>query len=252
MFTRFNRARRVTTATAGLLLVATLSSSCSYGPTREAPPPIPPGIPPAAGAPVPTVDINAPGRTSLQLMDWATSINEPMNIPRAALAAYGNAAETMRQTRPECNLTWTTLAGIGHVETRHGRYRGASLNDDGFALPPIIGIKLDGSPGFADIPDTDGGRWDGDAEHDRAVGPMQFIPESWAKYGRDANGDGVADPNQIDDAAIAAARLLCENGGDLSVAENWQKAILAYNASQDYVMRVRDSAAAYSVGTTAP
>ena len=200
----------------------------------------------------PTVDISAPGRTSLQLMDWATSINEPMNIPRAALAAYGNAAETMRQTRPECNLTWTTLAGIGHVETRHGRYRGASLNDDGFALPPIIGIKLDGSPGFADIPDTDGGRWDGDPEHDRAVGPMQFIPESWAKYGRDANGDGVADPNQIDDAAIGAARLLCENGGDLSVAENWQKAILAYNASQDYVMRVRDAAAAYSVGTTAP
>ena len=81
---------------------------------------------------------------------------------------------------------------------------------------------------------------------------MQFIPESWRKYGRDANGDGRADPNQIDDAAIAAARLLCENGGDLSVAENWQRAILAYNASQEYVMQVRDAAAAYSVGTTAP
>lgn len=252
MSTRSARARRATTATAGLLAAAVLSSSCSYGPTREVPTPIPPGIPPGAGAPVPTVDIGAPGRTSDQLRPWAEGINMPMDIPAAALAAYGNAAETMRQTRPGCGLAWTTLAGIGHVETRHGRYRGASLNDDGYALPPIIGIKLDGTPGFADIPDTDGGRWDGDSEHDRAVGPMQFIPESWAKYGRDANGDGVADPNQIDDAAIAAARLLCESGGDLSQAENWQRAILAYNASQEYVMQVRDAAAAYSVGTTAP
>lgn len=252
MFTRFNRALRATSVTAGLLVLATALSSCSYGPTREAPPAIPPGIPPAAGAPVPTVDIHVPGRTSDQLRPWAQGINESMNIPQAALAAYGNAAETMRQTQPECNLAWTTLAGIGHVETRHGRYRGAALNEDGFALPPIIGIKLDGSPGFADIPDTDGGRWDGDAEHDRAVGPMQFIPESWAKYGRDANGDGVADPNQIDDAAIGAARLLCSTGGDLSQAENWQRAILGYNASQEYVMNVRDAAAAYSVGTTAP
>ncbi|MDJ0422576.1 lytic murein transglycosylase [Dietzia kunjamensis] len=243
---------RATASLAGLVAVAVLSSSCSYGPTREAPTPIPPGIPPAAGAPVPSVDINAPGRTSDQLREWASGINEPMNIPVAALAAYGNAAETMRQTRPECNLAWTTLAGIGHVETRHGRYRGASLSDDGYALPPIIGIKLDGSPGFADIPDTDGGELDGDTENDRAVGPMQFIPESWRKYGVDADGDGRADPNQIDDAAVSAARLLCTNGGDLSQAENWQRAVLSYNASREYVMDVRDAAAAYSVGTTAP
>lgn len=232
-------------------VLAVVVTGC-YGPTREAPVPIPPGIPPGAGAPVPTVDIHAPGRTSDQLRPWAEGLSEGMNIPVAALAAYGNAAETMRQTLPGCNLAWTTLAGIGHVETRHGRYRGASLNDDGYALPPIIGVKLDGSPGFAEIPDTDGGRLDGDTEHDRAVGPMQFIPESWAKFGRDANGDGRADPNQIDDAAVSAARLLCERGGDLSVPENWQKAILAYNASREYVMSVRDAAAAYSVGTTAP
>ncbi|MBB1036218.1 lytic transglycosylase domain-containing protein [Dietzia sp. CQ4] len=234
------------------LAAAVVASACSYGPTREAPPPIPPGIPPAAGAPVPAVDINAPGRTSDQLRPWAQGINEQMNIPVAALAAYGNAAETMRQTRPECNLAWTTLAGIGHVETRHGRYRGATLNDDGYALPPIIGIQLDGSPGFARIPDTDGGELDGDPEFDRAVGPMQFIPESWRKYGVDADGDGRADPNQIDDAAVAAARLLCTTGGDLSQAENWQRAVLAYNASREYLMDVRDAAAAYSVGTTAP
>ena len=75
---------------------------------------------------------------------------------------------------------------------------------------------------------------------------------SWRKYGRDADGDGRADPNQIDDAAVSAARLLCINGGDLSQAENWQRAVLAYNNSREYVMDVRDAAAAYSVGTTAP
>ena len=48
---------RATASLAGLVAVAVLSSSCSYGPTREAPTPIPPGIPPAAGAPVPSVDI---------------------------------------------------------------------------------------------------------------------------------------------------------------------------------------------------
>lgn len=239
-------------AIAAALATAVLASSCSFEATRESPTPIPPGIPPAAGAPVPTVDLAAPGRTSEQLFEWAQGINEQMNIPYAALAAYGNAAETMRQTRPECNLAWTTLAGIGHVETRHGRYHGSSLNEDGYALPPIIGVQLDGSPGFAEIPDTDGGELDGDPEFDRAVGPMQFIPESWRKYGRDANGDGRADPNQIDDAAVASARLLCETGGDLSQAENWQRAVLAYNASQEYVMSVRDAAAAYSVRTTAP
>lgn len=236
---------------APLAAVAMAAASCSVGPSGEPSAPVLPGIPPDAGEPVPEIDIGVPGRTSDQLRPWAQGINEQMDIPQAAMAAYANAAETMRQTLPECNLAWTTLAGIGHVETRHGRYQGASIGDDGAVNPPIIGVKLDGSPGFADIPDTDGGALDGDTEHDRAVGPMQFIPESWNKYGRDADGNGHADPHQIDDAVVATARLLCEAGGDLSQAENWQRAVLAYNASQEYVADVRDAAAAYAAGTSA-
>src|SRR5699024_2396855 len=97
-------------AIAAALATAVLASSCSFEATRESPILIPLGIPPAAGAPVPTVDRAAPGRTSEQLFEWSLGLNVQMDVPYAALAAYGTAAETMRQTRPECNLAWTTLA----------------------------------------------------------------------------------------------------------------------------------------------
>ena len=78
------------------------------------------------------------------------------------------------------------------------------------------------------------------------MGPMQFIPTSWETYGRDANGDGVADPNQIDDAALAAANLLCD-GRDLATAEGWKQAIGSYNSSDEYLANVRNAAASYAL-----
>ena len=86
--------------------------------------------------------------------------------------------------------------------------QGGSIGDDGVADPAIIGIALDGSSTDA-ITDTDGGELDGDAEWDRAIGPMQFIPETWQALALDGNGDGVLDPQQIDDAALTAAAALC-------------------------------------------
>lgn len=44
-----------------------------------------------------------------------------------------------------------------------------------------------------------------------AVGPMQFMPATWAAFGRDADGDGVADPRSIPDAVVSGAHLLCDN-----------------------------------------
>ena len=41
-----------------------------------------------------------------------------------------------------------------------------------------------------------------------AVGWMQFMPSTWESYGVDANGDGVADPYNPEDAIFAAARYL--------------------------------------------
>ncbi|MGG7381593.1 lytic transglycosylase domain-containing protein, partial [Escherichia coli] len=86
----------------------------------------------------------------------------------------------------------------------------------GTVSPRITGPPLDGN-GVASIPDSDGGRWDGDTTWDRAVGPMQFLPGTWRTLGRDGNGDRVADPNNLFDAAVSAAGYLClSGGGDLT------------------------------------
>ena len=144
------------------------------------------------------------------------------------------------------------MAGIGYVETRHGTYSGklfggSSISENGVVEPPIVGVQLNGSPGLAEIKDTDGGRIDGDASFDRAVGPMQFIPGSWAIFGRDADGDGVPNPHQIDDAALSAANLLCAHGRDLSTPEGWTEAIRSYNSSTEYLTKVRNAAASYAL-----
>lgn len=214
--------------------------------------PVPDNVPPAVGEAVPQIDVNAPGRTSLKLGFWAEPLAADTGIPVAAVQAYGNATLIAQQSWPGCHLSWNTLAGIGQVETRHGTYSGkifggSRIGEAGIVDPPIIGVPLDGGPGLARVPDTDGGRLDGDTEFDRAVGPMQFIPSSWRIYGRDADGDGVADPQQIDDAALAAARLLCAHDRDLATPEGWTQAIRSYNNSADYLIKVRDSAAAYAL-----
>lgn len=210
--------------------------------------PIPEGIPPGPGAPLPVIDIDAPGRTAVQLRAWASEQADVLDIPTTALEAYGYAQAVMQRSRPDCGVAWTTLAGIASVESKHGGHGGASIADDGRVDPPIIGIALDGSPGVARIEDTDEGRMDGDPVHDRAVGPFQFIPETWKRWGVDANGDEVVDPHSIDDAALTAALYLCASGGVLTTAEGWSRALFTYNRSESYMREVRDRAAAYSVG----
>lgn len=204
------------------------------------------GLPPASGTVVPHIDIHAPGRTSDLLYDWAQAHTDALGIPRPAMQAYGHAALVMQETRPDCNLRWTTLAGIGAIESWHGTYEGAEILEDGTVSPPIRGVKLDGRPGLADIPDTDGGELDGDPEYDRAMGPMQFIPQTWRLFGTDGNGNGHADPDNIDDAVMSAARYLCAAGGNLETPEGWQRAILAYNQSEEYLKDVRDAAWNYA------
>ena len=168
-------------------------------------------------------------------------------IPNVALNAYRVAAARMGNSEPSCGIDWSLLAGIGRVETNHGRFRGAVLNSDGTTTPRIMGPPLDGVQ-FAFIRDTDGGSWDGDRTYDRAVGPMQFIPATWRAYGVDADGTGAADPFNINDAALAAANYLCAAGGNLRTDAGQRKAVLAYNHSDSYVNEVLALARAYASG----
>ncbi|WP_328329819.1 lytic murein transglycosylase [Kribbella sp. NBC_00382] len=169
-------------------------------------------------------------------------------IPNAALKAYSRAQQVMAQADPTCQLPWTLVAAIGRVESNHGRFGGNSLMTNGVATPGILGPRLDGT-GTAKITDTDGGKLDGDAAYDRAVGPMQFIPQTWQMMGVDGDGDGVKNPQDIDDAAMSTAVYLCSGTGNLSKASDLNAAVLRYNHSQQYVDLVISIAKAYAGGS---
>jgi hypothetical protein len=168
-------------------------------------------------------------------------------IPNVALNAYRVAAARLAAAKPSCGIDWSLLAGIGRVESNHGRYGGAVLSPDGTASPKILGPALDGVR-FAYIGDSDDGRWDGDTSYDRAMGPMQFIPTTWRSYAIDADGNGTTDPFNINDAALAAANYLCVAGGDLRSDAGQRRAVLAYNHSDEYVAEVLALARAYAAG----
>jgi membrane-bound lytic murein transglycosylase B len=214
-------------------------------PTRVSAPAI---APPGPGAVVPQLNLALPGRQQPQLVEWAATLSSTVAVPAVALQAYGYAAAKQALANPECGIGWSTLAGIGAVESRHGSYGGARMDGMGRALPPIIGIALDGGPDVAAIADTDNGALDGDPNVDRAVGPMQFIPETWRRWGVDADGDGVADPNDLNDAALTAARYLCSRDPHMTTAQGWHTALFSYNRSDVYAKHVLQYAANYAAG----
>lgn len=191
-----------------------------------------PGIPAArtaGGVPVGIVD-----RVD---RNWAAATAARLGIPERAMLAYAGAALATAETQPDCGVAWNTLAALGSVETGHGTIFGGALDAVGRAAPPIVGPALTGSE-FDAISDSDGGALDGDTRWDRAVGPLQFIPSTWERWGADGNGDGVADPQQIDDAALAAANYLCHGGRNLRVEADWVAAIGSYNGAASYLQKI--------------
>ncbi|GAA0630740.1 lytic murein transglycosylase [Kutzneria viridogrisea] len=182
---------------------------------------------------------------------WLNRVAAASDIPARALRAYANADLTLRKVTPTCHLSWTMLAGIGRIESNHGRFGGAQLAADGTETKAIIGVPLDGSTGIENITDTDHGSLDGDPVHDRAVGPMQFLPGTWRNWASDGNGDGKADPQNIDDAAVTAGRYLCAGGRDLGTGQGWWAGVMSYNNSVEYgqkVFAVAEAAAKASTG----
>jgi murein DD-endopeptidase MepM/ murein hydrolase activator NlpD len=74
-----------------------------------------------------------------------------------------------------------------------------------------------------------------------AIGWMQFMPDTWLRWGTDANGDGVADPWNPDDAILSSARYLAAAGG----ATDLYRGVYAYNHADWYVKEVLDLANLY-------
>jgi hypothetical protein len=159
-------------------------------------------------------------------------------IPAFLLPVYIDAATTCP------GLPWQVLAAIGFHESRNGEGRIDPITGD--VAPPILGPPLDGTNGNARIPDPSFG--DGWAH---AMGPMQFIPSTWDRWGRLApNRPAVASPSAENawDSIYSAAAYLC--GGRPSVG-NLDQAILSYDRSEDYVHWVLAKATDYGMGSEA-
>ncbi|WP_051325580.1 lytic transglycosylase domain-containing protein [Glycomyces tenuis] len=228
---------------AGYYLVPSAGPAWSFGtepePTpEERPLVLTPEDAPAPGLPVET-DEAADGGASPS--DAATSpIGEAVNdidtwarglahlgIPERALVAYGRAELVSGVQNPGCNLSWTTLAGIGATETSHGTTGGNRITADGTTLTPIVGPEYN------------------------EQGPMQFLETTWEVWAADGNGDGVEDPHNIDDATVAAANYLCTGGRDLTDPADWYDAVHSYNPVDVYVQKVYTRADDYGQKSTA-
>ncbi len=187
-----------------------------------------------------------PASTSAPILAPVPTTLTVAGIPARALAAYRAATARMASEDPGCRLPWPLVAAIGYVESDHGAVHGGSVDAEGRVSPPVLGPRLDGSGAFALIRDSDDGALDGDTALDRAVGPMQFIPSTWARSGADGDGDGRRDPHDLDDAALAAGRYLCSGGGRVDRPAGTIAAVFRYNHSYDYVRVVLTVAARYA------
>ncbi|HEY1838720.1 MAG TPA: lytic murein transglycosylase [Mycobacterium sp.] len=182
-----------------------------------------------ASAPPPTILVNSPGA---------------LGIPAMALTAYRNAERMMASADPGCGISWNLLAGIGRIESGHAN--GGATDARGTAVRPIYGPTLDGTlPGNEVIVQSSGA---GRVSYARAMGPMQFLPGTWARYASDGDGDGMADPQNLYDATLAAARYLCSGGLNLRDQSQVLSSILRYNNSMPYAQNVLGWAAAYATG----
>jgi murein DD-endopeptidase MepM/ murein hydrolase activator NlpD len=129
----------------------------------------------------------------------------PLSSPPAqpAVRSYGELLALWQQAGAAYGVPWQVLAAINKIESNFGGNMGPS------------------SAG--------------------AVGWMQFMPSTWMRWGMDADGDGLADPWNPDDAVFAAARYLAAAGAH----EDIERAVFAYNHAQWYVDEVMELAATF-------
>lgn len=238
-----------------VVLTAIAATQSGPGPTRwtvaeggvvATSPPVPVVAEPAPIGPAePVADRGpAPLRAST---DWVAQVSASTGVSPVAVGAYGAATLTLERDRPGCRLGWPTLAGIGAIESGHGTHGGAVLLGDGHPSVAVLGPALDGDDGTAAIPARpDDTAWTQDPVWAHAVGPMQFLPSTWRRWESDGDGDGLLDPHDLDDAALAAGRYLCASGADLTTGDGWWAAVRSYNHDDAYVASVLATANSYA------
>jgi membrane-bound lytic murein transglycosylase B len=249
---RFGRAQKAS----ALLPLAVLSAAWTAGLATTGsdasasadPHTLPDGTPLPSQAVEPPASLTPPPSLTRGNTQQVVSTASASGIPAVALAAYQRAATVIDAADRSCHMPWQLVAAIGRVESDHGRTDGNILTDQGMAEPGIYGPALDGRHGTTEIRDTDAGQYDRDARYDRAVGPMQFIPSTWAIVGVDADNDGRRDPQDIYDAALASAVYLCSGREDLSTTHGQRAAVYRYNQSEQYVDLVLAIERAYLAG----
>ena len=157
-----------------------------------------------------------------------------------ALSAYRNAERMMAAASPGCGISWNLLAGIGRLESMPAN--GGATDSRGTPVNPIYGPALDGTlPGNETIELS---RSTERVTYARALGPMQFLPGTWARYASDGDGDGKADIMSPYDAVPSAASYLCRFGANRG-PEGLYDAIFAYNHADWYVQKVLGIAKQY-------
>ena len=135
----------------------------------------------------------------------------------------------------------TPPAAIASTEgAEAGDPNSVSLGENGEPVAPEPVIKR-----LALIRDTDGGALDDDTTYDRAVGPMQFIPQTWNRFEADGNADEKSDPQNIYDAAMASATYLCAATSTMTTIEGRELAYFAYNHDEEYTANVEASGQRY-------
>lgn len=220
-------------------------SSAVIEPTQAPASAAPTATPTASASPTPSA--SADPRPASAFASWAHHLSHPLDIPVTALEAYGYAEWVVTQTRPLCKLQWTTLAAIGLLASDHGRTGERALDEQGWLRPVLVGPALDGKDGRPKVTDTDGGALDGDQLWDHALGPMQMPPTAWRASGVDADGDKLANPQDVDDAVLAAAYQLCGVDKDLSVVAAWKAAVSGYHGMAPHIDKIFAAAQNYGV-----
>ncbi len=160
------------------------------------------------------------------------------DIPQIVLQAYQHAADVTAMINPSCHLSWQDVAALGRIESGHAQHGSTRIAANGDTYPPILGPPLDGTSGNAALPLPPISYYDGPGPWEEAVGPMQFLPTSWASVAMSGGTDTTPDPNNVFDAALGAANYLCRAvgpGGRLDTAAGLQTAYFSYNHSASYV-----------------